>query len=383
MPSAALMVVSGVMPIALLAAFAVRIEDALGISDAQIGGAISVYFGVSVAAAIPAGRFADRLGPRRSALVAAAMTGTALLGTAGLASSYPILLAFFVIGGAGQSLAAPTSNVILAAAVDDSRLGISMGLKQSSVPLGSLIAGAALALTPTDVSWRWPFVAALIVPSVAVLASRVITINRTAGARRSSPRGNETATMRTMWPLAVGAALSTFSASAITGFIVLGLVDGGLTEARAGVVLTVAGLTSVLIRISSGFLRDLLELRASRGVVFLLVTGAVGYGLAVTGVDFLLLFGAVLAYGAGWGWPALFHLSLVEMYPASPGAATGIARVGLAGGNTLGPLFFGLVFERVGYRFGWTLAASGMLVAAGVIARATREHPTPAELASG
>ena len=58
--AAAAMIVASVLPIALLAAFAVRVERSLSITDAQVGAALSMFFGVSVVFAVWGGRLADR-----------------------------------------------------------------------------------------------------------------------------------------------------------------------------------------------------------------------------------------------------------------------------------------------------------------------------------
>lgn len=370
--NAALIVVCGVMPIALLAAFAVRIEETLSISDARVGALLSIYFGVSVALAVPAGRLADRLGPKRATIVAATLTATALLGTAALAESYPVMIGFFIIGGAGQSLAAPTSNVVLAGGTTEGRLGVSMGIKQSSVPLGSFIAGLAVAATASG-GWRWPFALAALIPAAAVLSTFAKRPAVERRGRESADDSMQIATLRKMWRFTLGAALSTFTASAIVGFLVLGLVDGGLGEGNAGVVLTIAGLMSVSVRIGSGLLRDRLQFKSVTAVSVLLLVGAGGFLLLTTAWTPLAIAGAVVAYGAGWGWPAMYHLALVEKYPMSPGRATGFARLGLAGGNSAGPLVFGILFETLGYRVGWLIAGIGM-VGAAMLIRSAGSH---------
>jgi MFS family permease len=374
---AAAMIVASVLPIALLAAFAVRVERSLAITDAQVGAALSTFFGVSVLFAIWGGRLADRLGPTRSRVFSAGLTSVALLGSAGLARSYPVLLAFFAVAGIGQAVAAPTSNVILAAGVRTERIGVAMGAKQASVPLGAFLAGTAVALTSPDLSWRVVFAVAVIVPAIAIgNAVALPSSGRTTS--NPGPVRAGVVKLRDMWRFPLAGAMSTFSASAVTGFVVLGLVDARFAESTAGLVLTIAGLGSVAVRFGSGYLRDRLRFRAVNAVMVLLGCGAVGFLLMISGVRALVPVGAVLAFSAGWGWPAMFQLTLVETFPQAPGAATGIARLGLAGGNSLGPLFFGVLFQAVGYRVGWTLAGLWMLAAI-VAVRAAATHAAPSE----
>lgn len=370
---AAVMVVAGVLPIALLAAFAVRIEDTLGISDAAVGAALSVFFAVSVLFAVPAGRLADRLGPTKALTVAAALTMASLLGAAGLARNYPTLLGFFVVGGIGQALAAPTANVIVAAGIRPERIGFAMGVKQASVPLGSFIAGIAVTVTADDVSWRWPFALAAVIPAIAIGNAYRIRRGGPGDVSVLPVRQGAAATVRGLWRFVAAGGLCTFTASAVTGFVVLGLVDAGYSEATAGIVLSVAGLASIAARVGSGYLKDRIQFATLHGVVVLLLSGTLGFAFMVSGLPVLVPIGAVVAFSAGWGWPALFQLSLIEMYPAAPGAATGVARLGLAGGNSIGPLFFGIMFELYGYRTGWAIAGLGMVAAAWAV-RAAGKH---------
>ncbi|MPZ89663.1 MAG: hypothetical protein GEU81_16705 [Nitriliruptorales bacterium] len=50
-------------------------------------------------------------------------------------------------------------------------------------------------------------------------------------------------------------------------------------------------------------------------------------------------------------------LSLVRATPATPGAAAGMGVAGLAAGNALGPLLFGVTAQSVSLRAAWTGAA--------------------------
>jgi predicted MFS family arabinose efflux permease len=95
--------------------------------------------------------------------------------------------------------------------------------------------------------------------------------------------------------------------------------------------------------------------------------GVVGFALLATGEAGLIVPGALLAFGAGWGWPGLFHFAVVKTSPGAPAAATGITQTGASGGAALGPLVFGLVAEAASYDVAWLVSGTVALAALGAI----------------
>jgi MFS family permease len=85
--------------------------------------------------------------------------------------------------------------------------------------------------------------------------------------------------------------------------------------------------------------------------------------LLATGESGLIVPGALLAFGAGWGWPGLFNFAVVKTNPNAPAAATGITQTGASGGAALGPLVFGLVVEAASYDVAWLVSGAIALVA--------------------
>ena len=77
------------------------------------------------------------------------------------------------------------------------------------------------------------------------------------------------------------------------------------------------------------------------------------YALLATQARGLVVVGVLLAFGAGWGWPGLLHFALVERFPDTPGAATGVVQTGLAAGTAVGPIVFGVLVDAFGYGPAW------------------------------
>ena len=94
---------------------------------------------------------------------------------------------------------------------------------------------------------------------------------------------------------------------------------------------------------------------------------------------------ALLAFGSGWSWPGVFNLAVVNSYPSTPAAATGVTQTGSYTGGALGPLAMGAMVQQWGYPWAWLVVAflalaSGavMLVGRALLAGLPDAHRTTA-----
>ena len=76
---------------------------------------------------------------------------------------------------------------------------------------------------------------------------------------------------------------------------------------------------------------------------------------------------AIVAFGAGWSWPALFNFAVVRANPSAAAQATGITQTGVYIGVFTGPIVMGQVVERASYTAGWSLVAASMLIGATIM----------------
>jgi len=97
-------------------------KDDLGVSYAQLGFAVALFYTVSGFCQFLAGFAVDRFGARRVLFAGLALCVAGAL-LAGLSRGYPMLLAAAVIGGLGNSVFHPSDFAILNARVNASRLG--------------------------------------------------------------------------------------------------------------------------------------------------------------------------------------------------------------------------------------------------------------------
>jgi MFS family permease len=131
--------------------------------------------------------------------------------------------------------------------------------------------------------------------------------------------------------------------------------------------LALGSAVNIVVRVAFGHLADGMSGGRLRLVAAMLGIGIAGFALLATGERGLILPGALLAFGAGWGWPGLFNFAVVKTNPGAPAAATGITQTGASGGAALGPLVFGLVAEATSYDVAWLVSGTIALAALAAI----------------
>jgi MFS family permease len=353
---------ASVIPVFLIGGMAVQISGELRFSPAGLGVVVAVYFGAGAVCSLPAGWLVERYGDRLTSRAGVLLSSVSMLAVALLANSYLSLVIIMMIGAAANSLGQLSSNLSLARLVPRRRQGLSFGVKQSAIPIATLLAGAAVPTVALTVGWRWAFVV------VAVLALLVLPLAPNGPRPTPRPRGDadpstERATVALI-VVAFGAMLSAGSASALGIFLVDSAVAQQIGAATAGTVLTVGSVVGAAARIGGGWLAD-----RRGGTNHLLVVAAtltVGAGglalLALPGI-WPLVIGTVVGFGLGWSWPGVLNFAVVQLNPRAPAAATSITQSGVYVGGCLGPLLFGVLAAH-SYPLAWLVAAAAMMAAA-------------------
>lgn len=375
------MVVAAVLPGFFTAALAPRIRTDFAFSDSTLGLTIAIFYVASMLASSPGGRLVDRMGAVEGMRLAMVFTVASALGIALFAGSAPVLVAFLLVAAIGNGLAGPGASALLTRHVDVSRRGFAFGAQQAGAPLGALMAGLALPIVAVPLGWRWAFVAAALVAVVAgfgVPGSRRNPERIRASAGPDAPRPP-----RSVYAIAVAAALASAAGMGMVSFLVVFSVASGIPEGAAGFLLGGVSLASATSRVGLGVAADRLGLEPLRLAVVMLAGGAGGFAALITGEPGVIVAGALLAGGASWGWPGLLTLAVVQRTPQAPAEAVGIMLAGLFAGAVAGPLIVGLLAERDAYTAAWLMCTAFALAAAGAVLAALRLGPGGAAHTSG
>lgn len=372
-------VTAGQLPAFLTGALAVQIREDLGFSVARLGLAVGIFFVAAAAGSGVLGGLVERIGWRAGMRLAVAASTISLLGVSGAARSWTGLVVFLLIGGAGNAIAQPAANLSLARLVPAASHGLVFGVKQSAIPLATLLGGLAVPLVALTIGWRWTYVIAAI---AAVLAATGIprgspeqdldlppnpSATGAEAARRSIP------SLRPLVLLAVAGGLGAMVGNSLGAFLVSSSVEAGVDPGAAGILLAVGSVVGLAMRVGLGWAADRFAFQPTHAMSLLLVIGALGCLLLARQQTAAIVGGTLLGFGAGWAWPGLFHLAVVRSHSYAPATATGISQTGVFLGAAAGPILFGAVVEGGGYGPAWMVTAALASASACLAMVASRE----------
>lgn len=371
--AAVLGTLAGSLPVFLLGGLSVQVAADLGFGSVELGILVTVFFAGSALTSTSIGFVTERLGARRSMILAGLLSAISLGGIGTVASGMASMTVLLTFGSLSNAVVQPAANLLIARGVRQERRGLAFGLKQAAVPLGSMLAGASVPALGLTFGWRVAFIIATLLPlAAAALAPDTLpptTSSPTPAVGSAAPvRTRPESPTPALVLFAMSSGSATAAATTLGTFLAVAAVAQGLTPATAGVLLSIGGASSVASRILIGWRADRVVGGHLRMVQLMMAGGALGFVLlAISGRTgspvVALTVGTLLGFSAGWGWNGLLTHAVVEHNRSAPAAATGITQTGLYAGGMTGPLLFGLVSDRFGFESGWWLGAGLLCIA--------------------
>ena len=157
----------------LLAPLFPWLKDAFGVSYAELGLLMSIFFIVSCIVQTLSGFLVDRFGPRPVLFSGLALLGLAAFGFAA-SQTYAMLAAFSVLAGVGNGVFHPVDYTLLNRKVHASRLGHAFSVHGITGSLGWGLAPAILVPLTIAFSWRVALASAGALAFVVLLVLVVI-----------------------------------------------------------------------------------------------------------------------------------------------------------------------------------------------------------------
>ena len=362
--SVAAVVTVGVFPVFLIGGLGVQLQRDLDFGAALLGFGAAGFFGVASLFSRGMGWLTERIGARLGMRLGALGSAACLFGLAA-APSVGWLLALLWAAGLPNSLAQPASNLLIAQGVPAARRGMGFGVKQSSIPTATLLAGVAVPAIALTIGWRWVFV---IAGAIGLLAAAVVPelpeAERSAPARTAERDGGSG--RGALLLIAISGALGSAAANALGAFVTTTAVDVGFSPSAAGLVLSMGSATGLVIRLFAGVLADRGNPNLIRAITVMLLVGSVGYGFMAVHSQPVFLIGVAIGFGAGWAWPGLLNFAVAKLNPGRVASATSFTQTGIYLGGSLGPLLFGLLAQQSGLGSAW-LAAGVCAITAGLL----------------
>jgi len=359
-----------------------------GWDRAEIGFALT-WFTLALAAATPViGIAIDAQGVRRVLLpsIGIVASGLAALPLA-MHELWHIYLIFALLGalGAGAN-SLPYLRAI--ATWFDRRRGLAIGLAMCGGGLGYAYVPPFVQYLIDGYGWRAGYLglAALTLVVALPLAFAFVHENPAAivdqgvpGATGDSRQGSTVirgiVSTRSFWNLLLVFSASAFSLYGLLPHLVPMLVDRGYEPAEAALAFSTLGVTIVVARVVVGYFLD--RLFAPRVAALCFLLSAAGFALLAFGDGAPSMFAAACLLGLSIGAEIDLLAFLSSRYFGLRrfGTAYGILFAAFMVGASLGPLSYGLAYERSGSYLGILNGAVGLLVIAGLLAWFLPRYP--------
>jgi MFS family permease len=333
----------------------------LGVGYIELGFALTVFAVVSGLTQAPMGYLADHIGARKILLIGLTVGGLALI-MLGINLSYPWLIASAVLLGLANSVYHPADYAILAAHMDEARMGRAFSIHTFAGFLGGAVAPAIVAALVTISGGHGALiVSGAVGPLVALLLIVVGVPDASAADRKvdgAHPAKQNIITPALIVLMAFFMLLS-LSNAGIGNFGVVALMNGyGASFSSANIALTAyLGLSAVGV-LAGGFLADHTQRHGQVAAACFAANAAIVFAIAAIDLPPLFLLAAMGVAGFLGGVIAPSRDMLVRN--AAPvgaaGRAFGIVSTGFNLGGIVSPLLFGWIMDQNAPR--WVFGAS-------------------------
>ncbi len=346
------------------------------LSSVEIGFLISALSIGNTISQMPAGLITDFAGVRLMLTLAVGMLGF-LLVLFSLSPTYPIALMILLVYGAANGIVGPTASKSILDWFPSVGRATAMGVKQTGVNFGGILAGILLPALTIALTWRYSLLAVGL--GEVVLAVLIYGLVKESPARSESPPAPlawrkivHMAMRREM--LILGGIAFCFMASqfCFSTYLILFLTqEMKYPIVRAGEYFALSFLIGAAGRILWSLASDYFLAGRRKGILRLITLILFFSSLTLGMISFYpalspLLVTAILAFGiSGIGWNAIYLTMVGEaVEKESTGLATGAGYSFGFLGSLIAPPLFGLLVDKTDvYGYAWLLPT----VCAGII----------------
>jgi MFS family permease len=331
------------------------LRDEYELSLTQVGVVVAAEWVGLTLAMLPWGFAADRFGERWT-LAGGLVACAASLVAAAYAPDYETLVVALFLGGVfGGSVQSGSGRAVMSWFGRDER-GLALGVRQTAVPVGGVIAAAAVPVLG-DPRSGFLFLAAVVLAG-AVAGALVLR----SGAEHELAAGDVESSLRNRRLLVVCAVSGLYVVPqvALMGFVVLFLVDDrGFSTATAAAVLGVSQVLAAGLRIGVGRWSDVVgsRIRPLR-LIGVSVTALVTLvALAATSGAWILVPAVAVATAVSMAWNGLSFTIAAELGGRRSGAAIGIQQTVLAASGVVVPVAFAATVTATSWQAAFALTA--------------------------
>lgn len=375
------MQVAGGGALATYGIFFSHLQSEFGWSRAAISGATSLTILLMGIAAILFGRLNDRIGPRIIMFVSGFLLGSGYIFMFRLQDLWQLYLAIGIVVGIGMS----TQDVVTLSTTARwfvHRRGMMSGIVKTGTGLGQLAFPIVIAALITARGWRESylimgvavFMTAMVAAhffrrdpgSVGQLPLMKASASATGPARSEGEQGlslHDGVRTRQFRLLCLAEFALSFCIMTTLVHLVPHAQDGGASPARAGILVSVIGASSIVARLGMGSASDVIGSRRAFAICFgVLLTGLLWLQVAAS-MWMLVLYAVADGFARGGNFAVISPLVAELFGTRAHGALFGLATfIGTLGG-ALGPVLTGRLFDVTGsYQLAFAFLAVLMAV---------------------
>lgn len=333
------------MALLTLPVMAPVVARALGVSATATGLYVALVYAAAMLASLGAGSAVSRFGALRVSQAGLVSCAAGLVLCA-LASVWSIALGAVLIG-LGYGPVTPASSHLLSRSTPAHRMALVFSIKQTGVPLGGALAGAAVPGLLIVAGWQGALVAVAVACLLCAAISQPLRRELDADRVPGQPLrlGNLAQPIRlvlshgTLRMLAASSFVFSIAQLSLTTFLVTFLhTNLAYTLVAAGLALTAAQMGGVVGRVFWGWVADrwVGARTMLAALAFMMAACALATAALQPSWPPLLVLAVLVAFGASAiGWNGVYLAEVARQAP--PGLA------GLATGGTLAITFFGVV----------------------------------------
>jgi sugar phosphate permease len=347
-----------------LAVIAPALQDEYGLSIGEVGLLLAAPWVGGTLTLLLWGIAADRFGER--AVLALGLGGSALvLAAAAYAPTFEDLVGLLALAGAaGSSVQSASGRAVMHWFGSDER-GLALGIRQTSIPLGGLIAALTLPIVTREGGTEAAFLYLAAASAAGALVGAIVLRGRGRG-RGDVDVVEADSIARTLrdgrlWRVCFGSSIYLYAQVAVIGFGVLFLHDQRhLSEQEAALVFAASQVFAAALRISLGRWSDRLGLRVVplRRVGVAIAASMLVTALLAGGPLWLLVPVLAIAGGLTMAWNGLAFTTAAELAGAArSGAAIGFQQTVLSAIGIAAPVLFAATVSRGSWAFAFALAA--------------------------
>jgi len=361
------------------------LKEQLGVGFVELGFAITVFAVVSGLTQAPIGYLVDRVGARLILLIGLVVGGIAF-GLLAIHLNYTNLIVCAAVLGLANSVYHPADYAILAAHMDETRMGRAFSIHTFAGFFGGAVAPAIVAGLLLAFGGRGALLAIGAVGPLVALLLAIMRIPDAGGAGSASGAVAPKVSMMTPAILLLTAffLLLGLSNSGIGSFGVVALMAGyGSSLSGANLALTAFLGASAIGVLAGGWLADRTARHGQVAAICFAVNTLIVAGIAMTTLPPVLLVTALTVAGflSGVIAPSRDMMVRNAAPPGAAGRAFGIVSTGFNLSGIAGPLLFGWIMDQ--HLPHWVFGASAIFMALTVLLALVPERSTDVQKKAG